>query len=124
MTAARVLVVEDEELIRAVIVEVLQEEGFAVTEACTGDEAADLLAGPNTFDVVLTDVRMPGTLDGVDVAIRARDQDPGVLIIVVSGYAVQLMDRLSGLQPPATFIRKPFRPSEVLEVLWRLMLKA
>ena len=65
------LLVEDEGLIRLVAAEVLQGEGFEVVEAWDGDEAARLLSGPGTFDVLFTDVRMPGVLDGVDVAIHA-----------------------------------------------------
>lgn len=122
MTAARVLLVEDEPLVRTVVAEALSEEGLDVTEACTGDEAAKLLAGPETFDVVLTDVRMPGTLDGVDVAFRARAKDPAMPVVVVSGYTDQ-MDRLSGLNPPATFIRKPFGLRNLLDVLRRLVMK-
>ena len=106
-----------------VLAETLRDDGFDVTEACTGDEAADHLASPDVFDVVLTDVQMPGAMDGVDVAIRARERDPGVPVVVVSGYADQLMDRLGKLDPPATFISKPYRLSKLLDVLWRLVLR-
>ena len=107
-----------------VMTEALREDGFDVTEACSGDEAADLLADCSPFDVVLTDVQMPGTMDGAEVAIRARARHAGVLLVLVSGHAVQLPERLRGLEPPATFMRKPYRPSEVLDVLLDLALES
>lgn len=122
MTAGRVLLVEDESPIRLMMAEVLSEEGFEVTEACTGDEAVELLAGSHTFDIVLTDVHMPGTLDGVDVALRAREKDSSMPVVMVSGYTDQ-MDRLNGLTPPPTFIRKPFKLGKLLDVLSQRVMK-
>lgn len=124
MPATRILLVEDDPLVRLVTAEVLRDDGFEVTEACTGDKAIELLTGPAYYDVLLTDVQMPGALDGIDVAVRARELDPGVPVVIVSGYAAQLTERLSGLNPPATFLRKPYRFSKLLDVLWRLTLKA
>jgi len=72
VAAARVLLAEDEVLIRLVAAEHLRDEGFEVVEAWDGDEAARLLDGPGRFDVLFTDVRMPGLLDGIDVAMHAR----------------------------------------------------
>ena len=120
MVAARVLLVEDEGLIRLVTAEYLRDEGFEVVEAWDGDEAARLLDGPDGFDVLVTDVRMPGMLDGVDVAVRARRRRPELPVLVVSGYAAQLMSRLGVLQPAAVFIGKPYALSEIVEVLSRL----
>ena len=123
MTAARVLLVEDEDLVRTLVAEALRDEGFAVTEVCTGDEAAEVLAGPDGFDVVLTDVRMPGVLDGIDVAVRARQKDPSVPVLVASGYAHEVMQRLRLLNPAAVFIRKPYKLADVLDMICRLTMK-
>lgn len=65
--AVRVLLVEDEDLIRMMASQALQDEGLEVVEAWDGDQAARLLDGPDTFDLLFTDVQMPGTLDGLDV---------------------------------------------------------
>lgn len=102
MAAARVLLAEDEVLIRLVAAEHLRDEGFEVVEAWDGDEAARLLDGPGRFDVLFTDVRMPGLLDGVDVAMHARRRYPTIPVLVVSGYAAHLMRRLGVLQPGVT----------------------
>ncbi len=120
MTTARVLLAEDEVLIRLVAAEHLRDEGFVVVEAWNGDEAARLLDGPGRFDVLFTDVRMPGLLDGVDVAVHARRRYPTIPVLVVSGYAAHLISRLGVLQPAAAFIVKPYSLAEVVEALNRL----
>jgi CheY-like chemotaxis protein len=121
VAAARILLVEDESLIRLVMADVLLDEGFEVVEAANGDEAVRLLSGPEIFDVLLTDVQMPGVLDGVDVATRARSLHPKIHILVVSGYAEDLMGRLSVLEPPAHFMSKPYSVTKVLSKLKHLL---
>jgi DNA-binding response OmpR family regulator len=59
-------------------------------------------------------MRMPGKMNGIDVAVRARELHPTIVVIVVSGYAPQLTERLNGLAPPAAFFRKPYRTSEIV----------
>ncbi len=120
MATARVLLVEDEGLIRLMTAEILRDEGFEVVEAWDGDEAARLLNKLDGFDVLFTDVRMPGTLDGIDVAVHARRRDPAIPVLVVSGYAAQLMSRLGVLDPPAVFISKPYDLEEIVDALKRL----
>ncbi len=120
MAAVRVLLVEDEGLIRMMTSEFLQDEGFEVTEAWDGDEAARLLDTTNGFDVLFTDVQMPGTLDGIDLAVRARRRHAMMPLLVVSGYAAQLAIRLGVLQPAAVFIGKPYDLKEIGDALRRL----
>jgi CheY-like chemotaxis protein len=120
MGSLRVLLVEDEPMVREMIVETLRDEGLDVIEAATGDKAVDLLEEPSDIDVLVTDVRMPGKIDGIDVAVRARELHPGIAIIVVSGYALDLWERLEKLDPPPVFLRKPYRTKEVLEVVRQL----
>ncbi len=119
MASARVLLVEDEGLVRMMTAEALRDEGFEVVEAPSGDAAAALLAGPDAFDILLTDVQMPGMLDGIDVAMQARLQDPAIPVLVVSGYAVKLMDRLTTLRPPVVFITKPYSLREIVDAILR-----
>ena len=121
MATARVLLVEDEGLIRLAAAEVLQDEGFEVVEAWDGDEAVRLLNSSGTFDVLFTDVQMPGALDGVHVAKHARGRHPAIHVLVVSGYALHLLARLSVLQPPAHFMSKPYSLAEVVAKLNHLV---
>lgn len=121
MTSARVLVVEDDALVRSVAVESLRDRGFEVVEASDGDIAIRYLEDQVSFRVLLTDVRMPSRLDGIDVAIHARTLDPEIQVVVVSGYAPQLEDRLRALVPSAIFISKPYRPAKIVTAVQGLL---
>ncbi|MGB8510964.1 MAG: ATP-binding protein [Pyrinomonadaceae bacterium] len=117
LPARRVLVVDDEELVRDVLVEMLRELGQDVTEAGGGDEALERLAR-ESFDLMLTDLSMPG-VDGLTLAARARRLAPGMRIVLATGYG---QDTPGGLPPDASLVddvvSKPFRFSD-LETLLR-----
>jgi YesN/AraC family two-component response regulator len=75
---------------------------------------------PDDIDVVFTDVRMLGIMDGIDVAARARELHPGIAVLVVSGYAARLWERLEALGPPAVFLSKPYSSLEIVNHIHRL----
>lgn len=79
----RILVVEDDELIRMMLVEILADEGYDVVEAGTGDEALKLL--DQSIMLLLTDYQLPGTLDGHDLAEIARAIRPDMSVLYTSG---------------------------------------
>ncbi len=109
-----VLVVEDEPLVRAVAVEALEMEGFEVIEAPSGDYAVALLQSRDDIDVVFTDIAMPGTLNGFDLARLVRTAYPHISILVCSGA---LPPGFSGEAPEARFVRKPYRVSEIAPII-------
>ena len=117
----RLLLVEDEVLVREVLADELRDQGFDVTEAATGDEALRLLEERADFDIVCTDVRMPGRTDGIDLAMRALGRKPSLPVLVISGYASELGRRLNALTPPSAFLAKPFRFSQVADALRGLL---
>ncbi len=80
----RVLVVDDEEVVRLGYRRVLSSDGFRVTAAGGGHEALDLMGG-DRFDVVLLDLRMPG-MDGMDVLRAIKERWPQSEVVVVTGY--------------------------------------
>ncbi|MES4787119.1 MAG: hypothetical protein C4294_16350, partial [Nitrospiraceae bacterium] len=80
----RVLVIDDEELIRVVLEETLRAEGCHVTLASQGKQGLDALQEA-AFDCVITDLRMPG-LDGREVLRWIREHQPDVDVIVLTGY--------------------------------------
>jgi len=82
-----ILVVEDEPLIRLMIAEALQDEGFQVVEAGSGDEALAVMESGTAVDLVFADVRMPGTLDGIALMSRLRETRPDLKLAVASGYS-------------------------------------
>jgi DNA-binding response OmpR family regulator len=82
---ANVLVVDDEGAIRYSVGKTLQRVGYNVNEAASGEEALDLMRKQH-FDVVLTDIRMPG-LSGVDLLRHIKELAPDIIVILMTGYA-------------------------------------
>jgi CheY-like chemotaxis protein len=113
-----VLVVENEPLVRAVAVEALETEGFEVIAAPSADYAVTLLQSRDDIDVVFTDVAMPGTLNGFDLARLVRRTYPHVNVLVYSG-ALPL--GFSGEAPEARFVRKPYRVAEIAPIIRGMM---
>jgi CheY-like chemotaxis protein len=99
-----VLVVEDEVLIRMMVSESLRQAGCDVYEAASADEALDVLSASNEPDVLVTDVKMPGGVDGLELASRARRCCPRLKVVVTSGHAAA--QSASGLAD--AFLTKPF----------------
>lgn len=79
-----ILVVEDEVLIRLHLSEELRDAGYTVIEAATGDEAITLLSSVDDVGLLLTDIRMPGSVDGMALASWTRSRFPSIKIIVIS----------------------------------------
>lgn len=82
---AHILVVDDEGANRYSVSKTLQRVGYMVSEAASGEDAIELM-GEEVFDVVLTDIRMPG-LDGVELLRRIKEQAPDAIVILMTGYA-------------------------------------
>jgi len=109
-----VLVVEDEYVIRMDAVVMIEEAGYNVVEACNADEAIAILETREDIRVVVTDVEMPGSMDGIKLARAIRDRWPPVELIVTSGrYHV----RTGELPPRAKFMPKPYRPDVLVTVI-------
>jgi CheY-like chemotaxis protein len=113
-----VLVVEDEPLVRAVAVEALETEGFEVIAAPSADYAVTLLQSRDDIDVVFTDVAMPGTLNGFDLARLVRRTYPHINVLVCSGA---LPPGFGGEAPEARFVRKPYRVAEIAPIIRGMM---
>ena len=101
----KILVVEDEPLIRMDLAETLQEMGFSVLEASNADEAIRLLAANDGIAAVVTDVDMPGTMDGFALAFAIRRRCPPCRLIVVSGHR---RPAAGNMPDGSRFSRKPF----------------
>jgi CheY-like chemotaxis protein len=81
----RVLVVEDEVLIRSFVADELREGGLQVIEAATADEAWAFLESGEKIDLVFSDVHMPGSMNGLDLARHVKAKYPHIRFIVTSG---------------------------------------
>ena len=103
-----VLVVEDEAMIRVAITDMLQEHGFSVLEAANANEAIEIIEKATVeIDVVFTDVRMPGTMDGFGLVKWIKNVRPSLPVIVASGDVGQLND--AGKQQLGDmFVAKPY----------------
>lgn len=100
-----ILIVDDEEKIRKLIGEHLQDEGYEVILAVSGDDAVEILQGTPNIDLIVTDVRMPGVMNGFDLLERALASRPDLRTIVMSGYTGESIQR-TGLAD--RFLQKPF----------------
>lgn len=100
---ACILLVEDEVLIRAMLAEELRSHDVCVVEAGNADEAWAYLQAGGAADLVFSDIQMPGSMDGVELARRIQVQYPDIKIIITSGNAG--LRRLAGLHH---FIAKPY----------------
>jgi DNA-binding NtrC family response regulator len=81
-----VLLVEDEVMILTMLAQAMEDAGFAVIEAVNGEEARAVLQSQAAIDAMVTDVRMPGALDGLQLAALARCERPQLKVIVTSGH--------------------------------------
>ena len=113
----RVLVVEDEELVRDMIVQELTLAGFEVLAAGSAEDALAVLADAGRIDLLFTDIRLPG-MDGWQLAEHIPGLHADIPVIYASGYA----GRVSPL-PHSKFLQKPYRPSQVLQAAANLGIK-
>jgi CheY-like chemotaxis protein len=101
-----VLIVEDEVLIRLAVADALRGMGALVAEASNAAEALALVACGLRPDVLLTDVRMPGEIDGLQLARRLMAEEPSMLVYVTSGH----LAASSNHPADVTFLPKPYDP--------------
>jgi DNA-binding NtrC family response regulator len=113
-----VLLVDDEPLLRAVMADALVEDGgFDVVEVGTAEEALEALE-QHPARVLITDVMMPGSIDGITLAKTVAQRWPETAIIVISGWRGP---KTGEVPQTAAFLAKPFRPSELLRVVTKVI---
>ena len=110
-----ILLVEDDDAVRRLATEILEEEGYRVLSAGDGDAALAVVAEhEGELDLLLTDVVLPG-LRGPKLAATIREQVSGLRVVYLSGYAAEELDRLDVGAEHAGFLAKPFKARELLE---------
>jgi two-component system, response regulator PdtaR len=109
-TAPCVLVVEDEVIVRMLIAEALREAGCSVIEAASADEAVRVLKATAAPDVLITDVKLPGAIDGFELAASIRRAQPRMKVIVTSGHASPDTAR----HVADAFLAKPFELQQLV----------
>jgi len=112
--ATRVMVVEDEFLIRMLICDHLRDAGFTVVEALNGDEAIDMLSAGAFVDLVYTDVRMPGRADGMEVLRFIKQTRPELPVLMTSGHLEPGLALSGGA---CGFLAKPTEPEAIVAAI-------
>src|SRR5829696_8197046 len=107
-----ILVVEDEVLVRIVQVDILREAGFRVSEAQDADEAFEMLRSRSEILAVLTDVDMPGSLNGFEFARLVKQGWPEVGVLAISG---KTQPAPGDLPEGVEFVQKPVRPAALVD---------
>ena len=107
---ARILLVEDEMLVRELAREDLSDAGFEVIDTPDGDRARAILEDDRRFDLLFTDIRMPSQLDGWALASEAKRLIPGLKVLYASG----LDDNDSRVADGERMIAKPYRRDALL----------
>ncbi len=106
-----ILLVEDEILIRIELADFFADAGYQVFEAGDADEAIGILEREKTIRIVLTDIQLPGSMDGLKLAHYIRDRYPPTVLLLTSG-GVHIED--ASLPASSQFIAKPFDPTRIL----------
>ncbi|NIK48883.1 CheY-like chemotaxis protein [Variibacter gotjawalensis] len=115
--AGSVLIVEDDFLINLTLQDLLEEIGFSTAIAYNADEAISILEVRNDFDLVITDIDMPGSMDGLKLAAFVRDRWPPLKIMIVSGKHRPSRDVLP---EGSAFLAKPFSLDSLSKAVHRL----
>lgn len=118
MRRTKVLIVEDEFLIRLTLSEALSDDGFEVIEAATGAEAMQALPAHQDLALLLTDVQLPGGMSGLEVARRARAVRTEIPVIYMTGRPDSAGAATAA--PNDVFIAKPYLPSQICAAARRL----
>lgn len=113
-----ILLVEDEPLVRMFGADVLEEAGFEVVEAVDGDAALAVLETRPDIGVLFTDVNMPGSLDGLDLARVVHERRPHIKLLIASGQVRLTEDEIPD---SGRFLPKPYGPDAMLREIRELV---
>lgn len=113
-SSERILLVEDEPIVRDFLAALLRRHGYEVVDSATPEDALEWLEAGRPVDLLITDIVMPG-MNGWDLAKLAKQQRPTLRLLYMSGYADQFAVAATRLQPGATFLQKPFTITEMTD---------
>jgi CheY-like chemotaxis protein len=111
-TKTQILVIDDDAVVGRSFDRVLSGKGYEVNIALSGEEALETMNESN-FDVVFTDIRMPG-IDGLEVAERIKARCPWTPVVVITGYGTEENEARASVLGVSGFVRKPLTP-EIIE---------
>ena len=114
MENASILVVDDEAMIRTAMIYIVEDAGYSAVEAADADEAIIMLERCPHIVAVLTDINMPGTMDGLQLSRVIRARWPSVGLVITSG---RFIARAAQMPAGVHFISKPYTPGEIVSAL-------
>lgn len=117
----KVLLVDDDDLVRTMAVNLLTDLGYEVLEAASGGEALGLLARDEGIDVIFTDVMMPGGIGGGELAEQARQIRPDIKILFTSGYFQEALVRKGSIAANTHLLVKPYRRRDLAKALGKIL---
>jgi len=113
-----VLVVDDDIFVRVAISENLRDAGFQVLEAASAHDAVGVMLADMPIHALVTDLQMPGAMDGFGLGLAARSASPDLKILVMSSF---LPESTGARLSPFAFIEKPFRPQVLIDRLREML---
>ena len=118
-----VLLVEDDEPLQEIVQDALEEGGFDLVRTASGEEALMLLAsGVVNYSALVTDINLGGATSGWGIARRAREIEPGLAVVYITGAAGDQWPA-QGV-PNSILIQKPFAPAQLVTALAQLLNKS
>jgi CheY-like chemotaxis protein len=119
-SASTILVVEDDADVQDVVVQYLADQGYRVLTAADGETALEILSGDETIDLLLADIVMPGSIDGLALARETVRLRPATKVLHVTGYSDRIARRAE-LASRGELLPKPFRQAELVARITRLL---
>lgn len=120
---AKILVADDEAMMRNLLLKILESEGYRVTVVSSANEALENLKAEN-YDLLLTDVKMPG-MTGFDLLKQVKVEWPEMVVIIMTGYGDAYSVKEALLLGADEYLSKPFKSQEVSLIVerayWRLL---
>jgi CheY-like chemotaxis protein len=110
-----ILVVEDEDQVRVIAVQMIEDLGYRVFETANAAEALKLLCGPTPIDLLFSDILMPGGMSGLALAAEARQIKHGLPVLLTSGYPAENRDKAAHSE--FVMIQKPYRRDTLAQML-------
>ena len=114
-----VLVVEDDAMVRAYVMASLRSFGHRAVSVSNGQEAIDLLGEGIDVSLVITDAVMPGGVTGLEVSNYAQANHPHIPVILMSGYATDLLEQQGRITTGVPFLKKPFQKDDLERIVRR-----
>jgi CheY-like chemotaxis protein len=112
-----ILVVDDDDMVRKSVIAQLRSLGYATIEANNPDMALEVIEGDEPIDVLFSDIVMPGSIDGIELAQRTSERRPTLKILLTSGYPDLKASRAEQAYTQWEVLKKPYRRSDLREAL-------